>query len=137
MIKFGKLKVVIVIAVLGHSLFVSSGKSRHSCSPVDCVWGEWDSWSCTATCGQTGSKFRNRTWLVTASCGGTQCVGNSSELAGNCAKPCKSGSVVTSDTSETSNVSSTPNPTTKQPFITTPMPSAKGESSTKWSFIWT
>nr|XP_006818865.1 PREDICTED: von Willebrand factor D and EGF domain-containing protein-like [Saccoglossus kowalevskii] len=55
-------------------------RRRRRCSPVNCEWGQWSSWSdCTYPCGTDGTQTRTRSKDKDASCGGSSCSGSSTE----------------------------------------------------------
>ena len=58
---------------------------------VDCVWREWSDYTeCKGICG-TGTRNRTRTIQVQSDHGGSDCVGNSTEIDESCTildKPC-------------------------------------------------
>ena len=58
---------------------------------MDCVWREWSDYTeCKGLCG-TGTRNRTRTIQVQSDHGGSDCVGNSTEIDESCTildKPC-------------------------------------------------
>ena len=64
---------------------------RRSCSSRNCRWGGWSQWtSCTAVCGNSGTKTRYRGIAEHASCGGSGCSGPSSQTV-ECNRFCYNG----------------------------------------------
>ncbi|XP_078680017.1 uncharacterized protein LOC144915478 isoform X3 [Branchiostoma floridae x Branchiostoma belcheri] len=67
-------------------------RRRQTCSPVNCQWGPWTSWSsCSHQCGAFGTRTRTRPYSPAASCGGAACSGSNSETE-DCNRFCPNGS---------------------------------------------
>ncbi|CAB3984855.1 extracellular matrix A-like [Paramuricea clavata] len=83
--------VLVYIVILSFQQDQVSGwrrrRRRRSCSPVNCQWGSWSSWSvCSHRCGSAGVQTRTRSIRQSASCGGSSCSGLSSY-----SRPCNRG----------------------------------------------
>ena len=64
---------------------------RRRCSARHCQWGGWSQWtSCTAVCGNSGTKTRHRGIAVHPDCGGSGCSGPSSQTV-ECNRFCYNG----------------------------------------------
>ena len=71
--------------------------------PTDCLWSEWSDWSpCSATCGDSAVRSRNRKVIIPARNGGS-CRGKDLESWDCPPKPCES--ITTTTTTETIEVS--------------------------------
>merc|ERR1712217_249538 len=56
------------------------------CSPVDCLWGPWESWSACDKCGGQRKRFRHITRHPL--CGGKSCPQGTAEEISNCTRKC-------------------------------------------------
>ncbi|CAH1225406.1 FBN2 [Branchiostoma lanceolatum] len=83
-----------VTAYCGGALCSGSNSDTQACNrrpPRNCRWDDWGSWgTCTAPCGNTGTRERTRSIAEAAFCGGTGCSGGSSET-GSCNRHCPHG----------------------------------------------
>ncbi|XP_066275444.1 fibrillin-2-like [Branchiostoma lanceolatum] len=83
-----------VTAYCGGALCSGSNRDTQACNrspPRNCRWTDWGSWgTCTAPCGNTGTRARTRSIAEAAFCGGTGCSGGSSET-GSCNRHCPHG----------------------------------------------
>eukprot|EP00933_Yihiella_yeosuensis_P071482 TRINITY_DN79690_c0_g1_i1.p1 TRINITY_DN79690_c0_g1~~TRINITY_DN79690_c0_g1_i1.p1 ORF type:complete len:1456 (+),score=235.05 TRINITY_DN79690_c0_g1_i1:597-4370(+) len=59
---------------------------QHSCTPVDCKWGEWGDWGACSKCG--GQRERSRRILQLADCGGATCKAGDAEQIEKCPRRC-------------------------------------------------
>ena len=65
-----------------------------SCTPVNCVWGDWGEWTpavSTKTCGESFTQTRTRSKTTVESCGGT-CSGNATQTQSAEGTQCSQGS---------------------------------------------
>ncbi|CAK9092354.1 unnamed protein product [Durusdinium trenchii] len=70
----------------------------HTCTPTDCMWGQWEMWGACDKCGGQRKRFRRVT--VQADCGGRICERDFAEEMGNCTRICHTPTYCTSDCTE-------------------------------------
>eukprot|EP00434_Breviolum_minutum_P022929 symbB.v1.2.020228.t1/scaffold1690.1/size105730/2 len=58
----------------------------HTCTPTDCMWGQWEMWGACDKCGGQRKRFRRVT--VQADCGGRICERAYAEEISNCSRVC-------------------------------------------------